>query len=147
MRVRIALALVLLLLVAVAAVPAPFNTCYSAKGIINGPGNAKLDWAAIVVLDSLETTAKYTINCCGCQPYGTKAIFFSDGEGQILDVTPPGPVWSCPISGSWKSTDSVPLTPARVAALKAGTMSLHLSKPQCSGQVSSAYLAPGPCDQ
>lgn len=147
MRVRIALALVLLLLLAaVAAVPAPFNSCYIGKGIINGPGNAKLDWSAIVVLDSLETTAKYTINCCGCQPYGTKAYFYSNAEGQILDLTPPGPVYSCPLSGTWKNTDPVPLTPARVAALKAGTMFVRLSKPQCSAQVSDGFLVPGPCE-
>ncbi|HKW15072.1 MAG TPA: hypothetical protein VJS69_11350 [Candidatus Krumholzibacteria bacterium] len=151
MRSRIGVASFLLCLAVLvgSAAAAPHSTCYIAKG--KNAGTQPTDWSAIVVLDSLETTAKITINCCACGGLGgtgVRAFLNTDAEGQVLALNGIAG-GACPITATWKSTDSTPLTPARVQALKNGTMYVWAFKQVCSDSPAGPkhYLVPGPCDQ
>jgi len=151
MRARIGVASLLLCFAVLAgsAAAAPYSTCYIAKG--KNLGGQATDWSAIVVLDSLETTAKITINCCACGGLGgsgVRAFMNTDGEGQVLALNGLAG-GTCPITATWKSTDSSPLTPQRVQALKNGTMFVYVYKTVCSDSPAGPkhYLVAGPCNQ
>jgi len=114
------------------------ETCYVAK-VINKP--LQITGSSVFILNDAETEVTYNVACCGCPV--TLAYLVSDDEGTLFSLSTPA---GCPMQGVWNGASTVPLTPARVQALKDGKLGILVMK-TCDVGAATGHFVLEPCDE
>jgi len=125
--------------------PALAETCFEATidGAQAGTGSPGTGVGKFVLNDS-ETALTYKITFQGLLAAETASHIHSDDEGgAALKNTGLG----TPKIGNWLTSDAVPLTPARVASLKAGRLYVNIHSTMFPGGEIAGQLLVVPCQE
>jgi CHRD domain/FlgD Ig-like domain len=145
-RVRLAaLPFVVLPLLAVWTSPSRAELCFDAvlDGTQAGTGSPGTGTGVFELSDD-ETVLSYHVNYSGLTGTETASHIHSDAEGGavVKDIGT-----GVNKFGQWTSTDVIPMTPARVVALKAGQLYVNVHSTTFPGGEIKGQILAGPCTE
>jgi len=118
--------------------------CFNATidGAQAGTGSSATGTGRFELSDD-ETVLTYNITFSGLSSAETAAHIHSDAEGGgVVEPLPTG----SPKIGQWTSTDGMPMTPARVADLKAGQLYVNIHTTNFPGGEIRGQILSAPCE-